>query len=1628
MIERFRPRSLATHQQTGDAAHFSSEITSQVNGVKVFAKSTSSSSAGVISKARATLATWLSTSDEKSPRRGRLLLEQLESRQLMAADTDMLFTDGVSVASSPSSATVFESGTTAEGEAAPDLVAFARALTDAGVVFYGAEWCPFCTEQKQLFEDGGKFLPFVEVTRSDRTTNALGTANNITTFPTWVFPDSTRATGVLTLATLSQRSGVAIPTSDRPSFAAVGSQTVAIGSPLNLPIDAYDPGGGPVTITVSVADPTLLSANVLSGNRSVRFDLNGYGDLVFQIFESDAPRPAGRFLQLASTDFYDNIIFHRVIDNFVIQGGDPLGTGTGGSTLGTFDDQFNVDLQHNRTGILSYAKSSDDTNDSQFFITEGPTRTLDFNHSIFGQLVEGEDVREAISELGDAADRGTNSSDKPLIDVRINSVDAFVDNENAVIRLKAIGNRTGTTNVTITATDANGNTFTEVVAVSVVADSGMGSNSQPFLNDIPTPAPAPNNAPTTLQLSSVDVEGDAVTYTATSATTGVTATVNATTGLVTVTPSAGFTGNAIVNVAVQPASGVSGALSGQNDNQRVTFAFTAASTTLSAPTSVDLVAASDSGSSSTDNRTNVTSLTFAVTGVQVGNEVRLFAGANEIGRGNATGTTINITTNNIAALGDGTYSITARQFSGNDSSAASPALTVVYDGTQPVSITNFPTVAFTNNLLTLNLAHPDEGNGLTYAFSSSPTGATIDSSLGIINWTPTTAQLGTQSFTLVLTDVAGNVRSETFAVNVVDESTVPVRVSNFPSLAHTLLPLEVDLTHPLETPGSGFRYSFTSAPAGATINATTGLILWTPTAAQAGPQAFTLALTDSAGRVRSENFNINVDNSPVAGTRLEIVNLAGTVVNNVAAGEEFLLRFYAQDTRRAADRNGVFSAFADITFDSTLVSPVTTTPIEYGSNFSSDVNDGTFSTGLIDELGAVSSSLSATRLAEALVATVRFRATRAGTVTFATNPADNGGNDFLLFGEDDLDTSLISYNSLNLTIGGTFTAANDSFTVAQNAAAASFNVLQNDTFAAGTTGTLTLSSVGTPSNGGTVTIVNNAASYRPASGFAGTETFTYVATSSTGGTQTATVTMTVTGTNNPPPIAVADAFTVVEDAASASFDVRVNDSTTDSGETISVSAVGTPSRGGTVSLGTNGASIVYRPAANFFGTETVTYTLLDSRGATATGTATFTVTAVNDAPPAAAIARNVFRGAGASSVATLPDYGTNVDGTAETLTVALVGSSSAGGTFTVSGTGITYSPPSATFTGTDSISYTTTDAGGLTSTGTITISVIDAIPTTYSLTLNNTSGLARLGAALSANLTGTTSNGQSVNRSLALGATSTALRFDNLSPGNYQVEIPAVPFLVGMEQPQTLSFTASQTGGTMNGTFNVGSFNPAFISIRDFFNSAPRQAIFAVVAPGSDSVAIFGEQTAATRVVSPVVNLNAAATSLTIRGNDATGAATQATVPIANDRRVETRATLGEMRLLKISLTTADVTFAAPTATTVSTSSTTPATLTSDSSGEGEASTDNSTAAPTPESSARLFASDASLADGEELQPGEFAKETTFDTDNTAADQAFADVTESLTMISMSGDSIAESGSASISPEAVDELLSSTML
>ena len=121
------------------------------------------------------------------------------------------------------------------------------------------------------------------------------------------------------------------------------------------------------------------------------------GDIEATIFASQVPVTAANFLNLASQNFYDGITFHRVISDFMIQGGDPTGTGRGGPGY-RFEDEFTPNLKHDKAGIFSMANAGPQTNGSQFFITHGPTPHLDRRHSVFGEVTQGQDVVNAIAQ------------------------------------------------------------------------------------------------------------------------------------------------------------------------------------------------------------------------------------------------------------------------------------------------------------------------------------------------------------------------------------------------------------------------------------------------------------------------------------------------------------------------------------------------------------------------------------------------------------------------------------------------------------------------------------------------------------------------------------------------------------------------------------------------------------------------------------------------------------------------------------------------------------------------------------------------------------------------------------------------------------------------------------------------------------------------------------------------------------------------------------------------------------------------------------------------------------------------------------------------------------------------------
>ncbi|HZI79138.1 MAG TPA: peptidylprolyl isomerase [Vicinamibacterales bacterium] len=155
------------------------------------------------------------------------------------------------------------------------------------------------------------------------------------------------------------------------------------------------------------------------------------GSFKVRLFDQETPETVANFVGLAegtkewthpgtqekmtNTPFYDGIVFHRVIEGFMIQGGDPLGKGIGGPGY-QFKDEFHPSLRHTKAGILSMANAGANTNGSQFFITLGPTPHLDNKHSVFGEVTEG---MEVVRRIGSTP---TGRQDRPVKDIVINSI------------------------------------------------------------------------------------------------------------------------------------------------------------------------------------------------------------------------------------------------------------------------------------------------------------------------------------------------------------------------------------------------------------------------------------------------------------------------------------------------------------------------------------------------------------------------------------------------------------------------------------------------------------------------------------------------------------------------------------------------------------------------------------------------------------------------------------------------------------------------------------------------------------------------------------------------------------------------------------------------------------------------------------------------------------------------------------------------------------------------------------------------------------------------------------------------------------------------------------------------------
>ncbi len=1409
--------------------------------------------------------------------------------------------------------------TVSDTPTAPDLAAFAKALKAAGAVMYGAGWCPHCTDQKELFEDGQNFLDFREVTNPDRTPNQVALDNNITSYPTWVFANGTRLVGLQTLQTLAETAGIEIPQSNGPILIGLGDVDVRGGSPLHVPLDGYDPNNGPLTYIVTSDNPSLVTPTVLQGNRSMQIDVNGFGKMTFELFDQEAPRVTEQITSLAQDGFYDGLKFHRILNNFVIQGGDPRGDGTGGSDLPDFDDQFDVDLQHNRTGILSMAKGGDDTNNSQFFITEGPTRWLDFNHSIFGQLIEGEKNRDNISNVA-ASSQGT-----PTIPVTMNTVTVFDDVENGLLRLSAPEGSSGSANITVTVRDAEGHESVETFAVTVVPDvdaEGKEIDGGPFLTDIPTLSTT-SNQPLTYQLTAIDVEGDPVKFSGSTTDTNITFAVDPNTGEVTITPDDGFVGTATATVRVEPASG-SSSTQDRFDSQTITIEV------LPGTPSLDLSASSDTGVSDSDKLTNASTLEFVVTGVAAGADVEILADGEIVGQATASGTTVTVAVGNLSVLGDGTYEITARQIVNNQTSDASDPLTLTLDQTAPDDfLSTPPTTGISQSPIVYDVDHAEEGDsGFRYSLMGAPNGAAIDPDTGAFSWTPTAAQVGLSEFTVIATDAAGNTAAQDFSITIESTELLSVR-----------LQISDSNGNPLAAAATGQAFTlqvFVEDLRDADANELRGVF-----AAYVDVNFPSELVSVTGPIVYGSDFPVGRFGTSTAG----LINDAGaTAESNPLGLGEFLLFSVplvgtgagsAQFTSDGADESpltdsllrGLATALLDnqVAFGTTSITIVDMT-FAVNDEFATLEDFGPSRFRVLDNDIAVPASavLTITDKTDGAHGTVSI-STDGKEIIYTPNANFQGIDSFTYTIEDDGgETSTATVTVTVTDVNDDPIANDDTYSLAENSQDFVLDVISNDSTGVDSGETLRILSFGNPSHG-TVRTSGDATTliYTPNANYNGPDSIRYTLTDGRGGQAVAFANLSVTEVNAAP-TANRDIRAMNEDGTLtlSVSDLLGNDSAGagEESQTLTLESIGTATVG---TVTRNGDVITFTPPANFFGAAAFEYTIRDNgttAGAadskSATGTVTINVNNVNDAPTAVNDTATMQSGTGSIQINVLANDSFAPDPT-ETLTVVSVDNASAGGSISIAANGRVQYEPLDDFSGTETFTYTVRDNNGGESVATVTVTVQSFVPGGLAgyiyLDLNNDGIRGPSESALTGvklNLAGTSASGETLAYSVVTDANG-YYQFAELPPGNYTVvrdqasfTLPGSTRVEGDSMPDvnlsddsfTVNLTANGTSGAVL-NFAEHGLEPQF-AIWDALASSSNLGFYTSVhATEGHQWSRMDSGWAGVQVLGAELNANRTALTLTIREN---GQTLQATVPNSDRSRLQVVGQEGSTYLIRV--------------------------------------------------------------------------------------------------------------------------------
>jgi len=298
-----------------------------------------------------------------------------------------------------------------------------------------------------------------------------------------------------------------------------------------MPISASDPDGQPLKFAATVSNKKLTAAFAPSSNRSLLINVSGVdsnnnpftGNLVLQLFEDLTPLTTARIISLVNSNFYNGLLFQRVISGFVAQCGGATNNPNYESGV-TFDDEYVKTLTYDgfgQLGMANQAPTTHDSNDSQFFITDvdlsidntnDPSpQFLNFLQPIFGQLTSGFEVlAEIMSTLVGPNPNDSSEISAPLSNVVMNSVTVITNSQDAVLRLTAAPKFLGTVTVTVSATNAENQVTNETFQVNVITNN---TTSPPFLGPIPTGATVTQDMATSFVLTTTDIDTNATFFT-----------------------------------------------------------------------------------------------------------------------------------------------------------------------------------------------------------------------------------------------------------------------------------------------------------------------------------------------------------------------------------------------------------------------------------------------------------------------------------------------------------------------------------------------------------------------------------------------------------------------------------------------------------------------------------------------------------------------------------------------------------------------------------------------------------------------------------------------------------------------------------------------------------------------------------------------------------------------------------------------------------------------------------------------------------------------------------------------------------------------------------------------------------